>query len=258
MDVYGWCIPLKEIVFPHLAGEIQGFGKRKERFEQFQIHHIHDPDALAGKGREYDFSIYNIVKYFTLVMENNPTCLDSLFVPQECILHMTHVGKMVRDNRHMFLHKGAYHRYLGYALSQMHKMTSKERTEGSKRKALRDQYGFDVKFGMHVCRLMDECEQLLTLGDIDMRRANEFLKSIRRGEVSELEIKRWAGDKEKLLEKCYAESSLPYSPDENKIKQLLLDCLEHHYGSLEKAIVNPDKATTLLREIKEKIERSGI
>ena len=34
MDVYGFAIPPKEIVFPHLAGEIMGFGRQKKRFEQ--------------------------------------------------------------------------------------------------------------------------------------------------------------------------------------------------------------------------------
>lgn len=35
-DVYGFCIPPKEGVFPHLDGEIPGFGEPKKRFEQFR------------------------------------------------------------------------------------------------------------------------------------------------------------------------------------------------------------------------------
>jgi hypothetical protein len=54
LDVYGWAIPLKEEIFPHLRGEILGFGKARSRFEVYQEHHIHDRDALArrrGGGR---------------------------------------------------------------------------------------------------------------------------------------------------------------------------------------------------------------
>ena len=40
VDVYGFCIPEKEVLFPHLAGEIQGFGRQKKKFEQYQQHHI--------------------------------------------------------------------------------------------------------------------------------------------------------------------------------------------------------------------------
>lgn len=121
MDVYGFAIPPKSIVFPHLAGEIEGFGRQKARFEQWQEHHCIDKDALGGDGRSYDFSIFNIVKYFTLAMENNPNMVDSLFTPINCVLHSTKVGNLVRENRKIFLHKGAYHKFLGYAHSQLHK-----------------------------------------------------------------------------------------------------------------------------------------
>jgi hypothetical protein len=73
-DLYGVCIPPKEIVFPHTAGAIWGFGKYKEgmpksHFGQYQDHHVHDPSARGGKGRDYDLQIYNIVKYVQLCME---------------------------------------------------------------------------------------------------------------------------------------------------------------------------------------------
>jgi uncharacterized protein len=37
-DIYGFAIPPKEMVFPHLAGEIFGFGRQKKRFDQWQQH----------------------------------------------------------------------------------------------------------------------------------------------------------------------------------------------------------------------------
>src|SRR5687768_7132376 len=63
-DVYGFCIPPKDVVFPHLAGHVWGFGKFKEgmpsdTFGQYQKHHVVDPTARGGKGREYDLQIYN-------------------------------------------------------------------------------------------------------------------------------------------------------------------------------------------------------
>jgi RNA repair pathway DNA polymerase beta family len=50
---------------------VPGFGTPKPRFEQFQEHHIHDHDALTGKGRTYDLTIYGIVKFFNLAQELN-------------------------------------------------------------------------------------------------------------------------------------------------------------------------------------------
>jgi len=120
-DVYGFCIPPKDVVFPHLKGEIVGFGKQTQRFEQYQQHHIKDEST----GKEYDLSIYNIVKYFQLCMENNPNMIDSLFVPQTCVLHCTQVGNLVRENRKKFLHKGSWHKFKGYSYSQLSRMNNK-------------------------------------------------------------------------------------------------------------------------------------
>ena len=251
MDIYGFCIPPKNILFPHLTGEIMGFGRQKKRFEQYQQHHIVD----KNRRREYDLSIYNIVKYFQLCMDNNPNMIDSLFTPQECVLHITKVGQMVRDERRSFLHKGSFHKFRGYSYSQLHKMGGKNPEVGSKRHVLREEFGFDVKFAYHVVRLLDEAEQILTEGDIDLRRNKEMLKAIRRGEMREGEIRSWASSKEADLEKAYANSTLRHGPDEPRIKQLLIDCLEEHYGCLDDAIVQPGKATQAISDISEIIRK---
>lgn len=240
MDIYGFCIPKKDMVFPHLAGEIPGFGKQIQRFEQFQQHHIIDESAMGGKGRSYDITIFSIVKYFQLLMENNPNIIDSIFVPTNCILHSTKVGNIVRESRKIFLHKGSWHKFKGYAYSQLHKMSIKNPI--GKRKEDIQQNGFDTKYAYHLVRLLYEVEQILIGGDIDLTRNSEHLKAIRRGEVSENEIREWFSIKEKHLENLYHTSSLQNSPDESKIRQLLLQCLEEHYGNLDKCVVNVDQS----------------
>jgi predicted nucleotidyltransferase len=242
-DTLGFCIPPKDTLFPHLAGEIHGFGRQKQRFMGYQQHHVKDGD------REYDLNIYNIASYFHLCMECNPNMIDSLFTPVDCVLHCTKIGNMVRDRRRIFLHKGAWHKFKGYAYSQLHEMDSKNPEPGSKRDAIRKKYGYDVKFAYHVVRLIGEVEQILVEGDIDLRRNREHLKAIRRGEVPVEAIRSYFSDKEKALETLYHESKLPYSPDERVIRQLLLDCLEEHYGDLSSAVVNPDAMSAAFSEI---------
>ena len=247
MDVYGFCIPPKDEIFPHLRGEVIGFGSPAPRFSQYQQHHLQDADALAGAGRDYDLTIYNIVDYLQLVMKNNPNIIDSLFTPDTCVLHITRIGQMVRDARQSFLHKGCWHTFKGYAYQQITKMAGHERT--GKRKEVVERFGFDVKFAYHVVRLLNEVEQILTEGDLDLTRNREQLKSIRRGEWTELQVREYFTKKASELETLYQNSALPWGPDEAKVKQLLLACLEEHYGSLEKCIINPDEATTALREM---------
>lgn len=229
------------------AARFPGLGEPLARFEQFQRHHIQDTTALGGRGRQYDLTVYSIVKYFHLCMENNPNIIDSLFVPRNCILYSTPLGERVREHRRLFLHKGAWHKFKGYAFSQMHKMKTKQPV--GKRKAIIAKYGYDVKFAYHVVRLLNEVEQILTEGDLTLDRNREQLKAIRRGEWSLPEIEDYFSLKERELESLYTRSTLPPAPDEGTIKELLLDCLEKHYGGLDGCIVRDDSALQALREI---------
>ena len=241
MDVYGFTIPPKKTVFPHLAGEIAGFGNQKKRFDQWSEHH------REWKGKEYDFAIYSIVRFFSLCMDNNPNMVDSLFVPANCIIHSTKIGNIVRENRRLFLHRGCWPKFKGYAYSQLHKISIKTPDHGSKRESEVLEHGYDTKFAYHCVRLLDEVEQILTLGDLDLQRSREHLKAIRRGEVKEAEIREFFSSKEKSLEKAYSDSDLPWGPREPEIRDLLMKCLETHYGELP--VEREESAVSALREI---------
>jgi len=251
-DVQGFCIPPKEDIFPHLRGEIQGFGTQIQRFDVWQEHHIKDD----SKQREYDFCIYSIVKFFQLCMENNPNMLDILSVPQRCVLQASPIGQMVRDNRKLFFHKGAYHKFRGYAFKQMSKLDQGSNRSNPKRAENIEKYGYDTKFLMHVIRLALEAEQLLTVGELTIDSNSQLYQSIRRGDWTLEDGKKWFSEKERQLEHLYATSSiLPYKPNEEAIKQLLLNCLEHHYGSLSNAVTVPSQETKLLNDLKLLIQK---
>ena len=239
-DIYGFCIPPKDMVFPHLRGEIPGFGRQQQRFDQYQQHHVQVADT------EYDFTIYSIIKYFQLCMDNNPNMIDSLFVPRDCVLYTTQVGEIVRDARKLFLHKGSWHKFRGYAFSQLSRLKGKSKE--SKRWPSIQKHGYDIKFAYHVVRLINEVEQILVEGDIDLRKDNAMLKSIRAGEWTEQRVRDWFATKEKDLGSLYISSKLQHKPDEEAIKELLLSCLEQHYGSL--AAIHPQfQSEALMNEL---------
>lgn len=121
VDVYGFCMPPKHILFPYSTGKIYGFGKQPEVFNQFQKHHILD----KVEEKEYDMTIYNIVRFFQLCMEANPNMVDALFVPQRCVLHCSQMGEYVRENRKLFLSKLCWYKFKGYAFSQLTKARDK-------------------------------------------------------------------------------------------------------------------------------------
>jgi len=99
---------------------------------------------------------------------------------------------------------------------------------------------------------------ILTEGDIDVLRHKEMLKSIKHGGWPEQKVHDFFAQKEKDLEKVYAESKLPWGPNEEAIKELLLNCLEHHFGSLDKAVIVPNKLENALRQIKEICDNVGV
>ena len=243
-DIYGFVIPPKDILFPHqICGHIEGFGKRPQGFDQFQK--CYD---------DVDFSFFNIVKYFDLCLHNNPNVIDSLFVPDGCVIHMTKVGELVRKNRKIFLCSKAWHTYKGYAYSQMRKLKNKDPNSG-KRKDLIEKYGYDTKFSYHIVRLLDYAEQILQFGEIDLQRDKECWKSIRAGEWTIEQIEQHFYQKEKYLEGLYENTKLPHDMQEEPVKELLLNCLEHHYGSLDKMVPRANKAELVLRDLQLLLEK---
>lgn len=250
-DIYGVCIPPRELVFPHLGGEIPGFGRQIQRFEVWQEHHIQHPDKKV----EYDFAVYSIVKFFQLCMENNPNMIDSLFVPRTAIIHSTPIAELFRENRKVFLHKGAWHKFKGYAYAQASKIRNKVNSSNEKRAAQIEKFGYDLKFAYHCVRLMNEVEQILVEGDLDLQRNREQLKSIRRGEWTLEEFEAYFQNKEHALETAYANSTLPHGPDEERLKGLLMQCLEHHYGSLSAAVSRIPSMDAMLLDIQALVDK---
>lgn len=232
MDIYGFCIPNKNIVF--MDNHIRNFDPINKVFEQYQQHHIFDKSS----NQEFDFAIYNITKYFRLCSDGNPNMIDSLFVPRRCITCSTPIAELVRENRHLFLSKKCWHTFKGYAYSQIHKMNIKIVKPESKRYKSIIKYGYDVKFAYHVVRLLNEVEQILTEHDLDLERNREQLKSIRRGEWKKEDIISYFEQKEKDLEKIYLESNLPHKVHEEGIRELLVLCLKKHFGNIEELNIN--------------------
>lgn len=125
----------------------------------------------------------------------------------------------------------------------------------SRRFSMIKEHNYDVKFAYHVVRLIAEVEMILVEHDLDITRNREQLKAIRRGEWELDYLKSWFEDKERALETTYAESTLRNSPDIEALRQLLLDCLEHHYGDLSTAVKRDVSVDAVLAEMQKVIDR---
>jgi hypothetical protein len=242
MDVYVVYIPKKEEVFPHLTGKVQGFYPMPDPVTSWQRHHM-----MASDQREYDVAAYSIVEYFRLAADNNPNIIDSLFVPARCVSFQSDIGKTIRENRKNFLNKKSYAKLRGYAISQMKKIDT--RNPVGKRADLVTEHGWDVKFGYHTVRLIDECRQILMKGDLDIEENREELKAIRRGEWTYEKFKEETERRMASLDDLFLRSTLRQEPEWDALNKLLLVCLEIKFGKVTNEVATD--ASEALRKLEE-------
>ena len=110
-------------------------------------------------------------------MENNPNMVDSLFVPDRCVLHTTKIGTLVREQRRLFLHKGSYHKFRGYSYSQRAKMQIKDPDPESKRYALVQQHGYDTKTSFTKLATCVTLQRKRLLGTFSLRVWKSFTEA---------------------------------------------------------------------------------
>jgi hypothetical protein len=101
---------------------------------------------------------------------------------------------------------------------------------GKKRKELRAQYGYDVKFAFHTIRLMRMCNEFLSHPEEGLKVYRkgidaDFLYSIRTGAFTQEEIKSMADELFGKAKELVKTSPLPDEPDNEAIHRLTMDIL---------------------------------
>lgn len=74
---------------------------------------------------ETDTTIYSFEKIVSLLCECNPNTIEILGLKPEHYLYLSDVGRLLVENRRMFLSKRAIHAFGGYANSQLRRMENK-------------------------------------------------------------------------------------------------------------------------------------
>ncbi len=180
-----------------------------------------------------DIILYDLRKFVGLLLNGNPNVLGMLFPPKDCLVYVGRVGQVLLDNRRLFLGKHIHASFAGYASAQLKKMYATEGAfagyMGDKRKQLVLKHGFDTKNAGHLIRLLEMGIELLDTHVLNVRRENaEYLKQIKRGEVSLAEIRTKAenlfGEARKALER----STLPDQPCREGVETLLVEILGNH------------------------------
>jgi len=179
------------------------------------------------KKDEWDIVIYEAKKFIGLLAKGNPNVLSMLWLADNYYLKTTDAGKLLIENRNLFVGRHVYKSFTGYAYSQLHRMTHGGAYNGhasAKRKELVQKYGYDCKNAAHLIRLLRMGIEFLKDGELSVLRedASQLLE-IKRGEWSLEQVQKEAEHGFKLSEQAYINSTLPKAPDLTAINSLCVE-----------------------------------
>ena len=188
--------------------------------------------------REYDSVVYEIRKFFRLLLKQNPNVLGLLWLQHQNYIYKSPAGQSIIDNRNLFVSKEAYHSFSGYAHGQLHRMehSACQGYMGKKRKQLVEKFGFDTKNAAHLIRILRMGIEFLTDGEIRVFREDAAeLKEIKSGKWPLEKIKKEADALFILAREAYVRSPLPPKPKYSEAEELLMDIVRSSFGHMEKA-----------------------
>jgi len=188
------------------------------------------------KYKEYDSVVYEIKKFFSLLLKQNPNVLGLLWLQHQNYIYKSPIGQSIIDNRNMFVSKEAYHSFSGYAHGQLHRMEhlACKGYMGQKRKQLVEKFGYDCKNAAHLIRLLRMGIEFLTDGELRVfREDNAELKEIKSGQWSLEKVKRESEQLFFLAREAFIRSPLPPKPDYEKVEELLISILRSSLGYID-------------------------
>jgi predicted nucleotidyltransferase len=185
--------------------------------------------STAGDDRrngpsDVDVTLYSLRKWATLACKGNPTALHFLFAKSEI---KSSIWKHIVASRNVLLSTACAKQFLGFADDQLKRMTRvKGRGKKGTRPEIEIKYGYDVKAAMHTLRLLYECKELVSTGNLTFPRPErKFLIRVRTGQLSIQEVLRFA---EELIAECQElathASVLPAKIDVGAVFRLVAEC----------------------------------
>lgn len=176
----------------------------------------------------YDIVVYELRKFFGLLLKSNPNVMSLLWLDK--YLYRTTEGDEIIAKRDIFSSRVAYHSFVGYAHSQLKRMTqgAYRGYMGQKRKILCDRFGYDVKNAQHLIRLLKMGGEFLRDGKLRVDRTGidaQMLIDIKHGKYTLAEVLEIADDLFNDIKTARDASCLPEAPDSKAAEDLLVALL---------------------------------
>lgn len=165
---------------------------------------------------DVDCTLFEFRRFCRLAMSCSPNIVEMLFVNDGNVISITEMGTYLCGVAPMFLHKGIKDKFVGYALSQQRKIEKENNLS-------------NMKYGMHLIRLLYEGIELLETGNIvfPLKQAS-LLSDIRRGKYDKKDIILMSEDLIEVLRDAYNKTTLPEKPDFNMINSFVISAMTDH------------------------------
>ena len=170
--------------------------------------------------KDVDVTLYSLKKWAGLACKGNPTALHFLFTKSAV---RSEVWSEILEQKDVFLSRSCVPQFLGFADAQLKRTTGKlGRGKKGQRPELEEKYGYDVKAGMHVLRLLYECQELVSTGKLTLPRPErDLLIKARTGKFSMEKILAMAQRLFAECEEAARHSFLPEKVDRAAVSKLL-------------------------------------
>jgi predicted nucleotidyltransferase len=190
-------------------------------FEQFIYRSAAEREGrhdAPSQGGDLDLTIYSLRKYVRLALKGNPTILLLLFAPSSALVVREARGMSLRGLAPSIISRQAGRAFLGYLQAQRQRMLGERGNggHGRPRAALTEQFGFDTKYAMHMCRLALQGVELMKTGSLQLPIAEpdrSWLFDVRIGKVDQQEVLTRTGEAERELKDLIDTAPIREYPD---------------------------------------------
>lgn len=176
------------------------------------------PEGVRSGPGDIDRTLHPLRRFLQLASTGNPSVLMALWAP---VIEETETGRELQALGEHFIGRHVVPRYRGYMESQAVRLLgiggSKHGGRGGQpRLELVNEFGYDTKYAMHCARLGFQGLELLRTGQIALPIQGEpadWLRSVRRGDVSFEEWWSRALELDAALEEIEGDESIPPGPN---------------------------------------------
>jgi len=123
--LYGTSTPDSDVDFSGVFVAPREFYLGLDKVEEVDLSIVSKKENGRNNKDAVDRKLYELRKFMSLAMMNNPNIIEQLFVEREQLVYSDLLGTKLLLHRHIFPYKGCYDKFIGYAISQKKKMIIK-------------------------------------------------------------------------------------------------------------------------------------